>query len=310
MNQNKQSIPPSLIMPLTHLALLRVSGADAESFLQGQLTCDVGSMSKNSTLLAAFCTPKGRAIASFQIIRRNEDYLLLLSRDLVEKVMSRLKMFILRSAVSIEALVMTHSLYGMILQEGVRSLPNDLSIPEAGHSTTTNDSTIIRIKGTPPRLILITEGKPDINKLEITLTNDLNKWLLLDIINGLPLVTASTSEAYIPQMFNLDILGGIGFKKGCYTGQEIIARMHYLGKLKQRTFLASAQCTTPLEPGTPIHDGDQKIGSILMAARAEDNKTKLLVVMQITHSKSDNIYLENNPDIQLIFEDLPYTLDS
>lgn len=310
MKQNKTALSLPSMTPLTDLALLRISGIDAESFLQSQLTCDIKSMPQNSTLFAALCTPKGRAIASFQIIRRNEDYLMLLSEDLSEKVVTRLKMFILRSMVSIEALTTTHSLYGLTLQKDLKQLANGLTLPEAEQSITVNNSTIIRTKGMPLRFILITKCEFDIKKLEIPLTNKLNNWRLSDITNGIPLITAASSESHIPQMFNLDLLGGISFKKGCYTGQEIIARMHYLGKLKQRMFLASASCKIPPHPDTPIFDGDQKVGSTLMAAKTENDQIKLLIVMQTSHSDSNNIHLKNNPDTTLIFEDLPYTLNS
>ena len=297
--------------PLIHLGLLRISGKDAEIFLQGQLTCDVKSLTEESSIPAAYCSPKGRAIASFQVIKKNkETFLLILANELIETVHKRLKLFVMRSKVDIEALTAPGFISGLVI-EPATSLPCAFeTVTDAKNVISSESEIALKLPGNPLRFMIISERASPSEQRENNLAYYSNRWILNDIENGLPLITTATSEEYIPQMFNLDLLGGISFKKGCYTGQEIIARMHYLGKLKQRTFLASTECSTLPEPATPVFYDEQKVGSILMAARDEkhESKVKLLVVLQLAHAE-DNIYLKNSPNSPLVFEDLPYTFD-
>jgi folate-binding protein YgfZ len=293
---------------LSHLGLIHVSGHDSETFLQGQLTCDMKLLTEKLSSPAAYCTPKGRAIASFQVIKRgNNDYFLTLSIELVEKVIKRLKIFVMRSDVSIRDVTASCSILGLTINDQkIIKLPSDLDVPtEAENSSCNESSAAIRIAENPTRFIILsTDNKEEQNSL----TCDSNSWILQDIKSGLPLITQATSEEHIPQMFNLDLLGGISFKKGCYSGQEIIARMHYLGKLKQRTFLVSTQSKTLPEPNAAIFDDEKKVGSVLLSARDKDNSVKMLVVMQISHEKTA-LKLKNNMGSAINFRDLPYTFD-
>jgi folate-binding protein YgfZ len=296
---------------LDHLGLIRISGQDAESFLQGQLTCDIKALTEELSFPAAYCSPKGRAIASFQVIKEsNKAYLLILSKDLTEKVSTRLKMFVMRSKVEIDDLTSGYFIAGLTIEPDTQ-LADGLNFPTKANNVVLDDSEIrLKLPGSPTRFIIIQKEKKSLDSKEQS-ESSLSKWLLNDINNGLPLITAAVSEEYIPQMLNLDLLGGISFKKGCYTGQEIIARMHYLGKLKQRTFLASIVSEAAPEVRSPIfHDG-QKIGSILMVERDTNDKAKLklLVVMQISHANNE-IKLKNNHSSALTFEDLPYTFEN
>lgn len=296
------------LTPLSHLGLIHISGNDAEIFLQGQLTCDIKKLTEKLSSPAAYCSPKGRAIASFEVVKRgNNDFLLTLSIELVEKVIKRLKMFVMRSDVSIEDATTRYSILGLTSKgnENIK-LPCKLKLPtEEENSSASESSVAIRVSKNPTRfMILSADNKEEQNSL----TYDPSHWILQDIKSGLPLITLATSEEHIPQMFNLDLLGGISFKKGCYSGQEIIARMHYLGKLKQRTFLAVTQSETVPKPNTPIFDGEKKVGSVLLSARDKDDSVKMLVVMQISHEKKP-LNIENNRGSAIIFIDLPYTFE-
>lgn len=296
---------------LNHLGLIRISGQDAESFLQGQLTCDIKALTEELSFPAAYCSPKGRAIASFQVIKESDNsFLLILAKDLTEKVGKRLKMFVMRSKVVIDDLTSSYFIGGLTIEPGTQ-LTDDLNFPLEANNVVLDGSEIrLKLPGSPTRFIIVQKEKEALETTEQSKAS-LHKWLLNDINNGLPLVTAAVGEEYIPQMLNLDLLGGISFKKGCYTGQEIIARMHYLGKLKQRTFLASIVSETIPEVGSPVFHDDQKVGSILMAERDSNDNTKfkLLVVMQISQA-SNEIKLKNNHDSALTFENLPYTSES
>lgn len=298
--------------PLPHLGAIRVTGEEAETFLQGQLTCDLAQLTERLSLPAAYCSPKGRAIASFQIIKKQQmDFLLILSEELVEKVSARLKLFVMRSKVHIEEIQAPSFIGGLLFKPG-EPLPAELEIAtETQNIVTSGSTTALKLPGKPTRFLTFSEQPTPHDFEESQLGYHTNQWILEDIKNGLPLIGAATSELFIPQMFNLDLLGGISFKKGCYTGQEIIARMHYLGKLKQRTFLASSRCTTLPEAGAPIFCDEQKVGTILMTARDdEDGSTvKLLVVLQLAQAKHA-VYLKNSQDSPLILEDLPYTFET
>ncbi len=296
------------LTPLSHLGLIHISGCDAESFLQGQLTCDVKLLTEKLSSPAAYCTPKGRAIASFQVIKRgNNDYFLTLSMELIEKVIKRLKMFVMRSDVSIEDVTASYSMIGLTIQDKKNiKLPHGLNVPAEEENSHSNDSfSVVRVSENPTRFMIISA---DYKVEQNSLTSDSNDWILQDIKSGLPLITLATSEEHIPQMFNLDLLGGISFKKGCYSGQEIIARMHYLGKLKQRTFLLSTQSETLPEANSAIFDGEKKIGSVLLSARDKDNSVQMLAVIQINHEKTA-LNIENNMGSAIFIRDLPYTFN-
>ncbi len=312
MTEIKTEETPDNLAPLRHLGLIRVSGPEAESFLQGQLTCNVKSLSEELSLPAAYCSPKGRAIASFQVIKENnKTFLLILAKDLTEKVTKRLKMFVMRAQVEIDDLTSACFIGGLTIKSDSQ-LARDLNLnfPTEANNVVINSSEIkLKLPGKSTRFIIIRKNRGPSNNEERG-EAAISEWLLSDINSGLPLVTAAVSEEYIPQMFNLDLLNGISFKKGCYTGQEIIARMHYLGKLKQRTFLTSTKSRILPELGTPVYDDNQKVGSVLMVARDTADKTmlKLLIVMQLNHIKG-NIHLKNRPNSALTFEDLPYTFE-
>lgn len=234
------------IEPIHHLSLIKISGEDAETFLQGQLTSDVAKLS-NSWQYSGYCTPKGRLLALLQIWRDEEGFYALIACDLLDATIKRLRMYVMRSKVSIQALD-NYELIGVLKRD---SLAQNLDVNLAGGASekialskyqhgdliqaeqfcalVINDRALIVHKTNAESVT-----KPESATKDSFATNSL--WQQADIKEGLPQISTATVEQFIPQMLNLDSLGGISFKKGCYTGQEIVARMHYLGKLKQRMF--------------------------------------------------------------------------
>lgn len=228
---------------ITHLALIKISGEDAETFLQGQLTSDVAKLS-NSWQYAGYCNPKGRLLSLLQIWRQDESYYALISHDLFEATTKRLRMYVMRSKVSIEELN-NYELIGVLRRDSLAQALASLDLTVGNGASEKIDLSEYQhgdlIQTEQFSALVINDRVLIVHKVNSESATERNfeassLWLAADIAEGLPQVGAATVEQFIPQMLNLDLLGGISFKKGCYTGQEIVARMHYLGKLKQRMF--------------------------------------------------------------------------
>lgn len=281
-----ETMPPCerFIAPLTHLAVLSISGADAGTFLQGQVTCHVLELNATQSSLGAICNPKGRALAVFLLINCPEGFLMVLPAEQREAVKKRLTPYILRSRV-----VITDSTEEWCL----------LGMSDIGHQHdlfSTHVDTAIRVYLDNRQLLLAKPAEAmAIWQTQTTLgfqPADSAYWRYVDILAGLPWLSMETAEAYIPQMLNLDQLGGISFNKGCYTGQEVIARTHYLGKAKRTLLLAQCQLTYTPEPNTPVYltrlshdqldsnDAELTSGKVLSAERQGED-CKLLIVMPI-----------------------------
>lgn len=281
---------------LDHLCLLRIDGDDASSFLQGQLTNDI-TLSDQQWQFSGYCNPKGRLLALLQLWQFNHAYYVLLDKSISESIIKRLRMYVLRSKVTITELEAYH-LYGaqdwleVTAQLAHKQQPIDYQV--------TGDSNSMALM--MGNQYLVASEKNPIADIE-----DNKRWRNNNILAGLPSVTHTTSDLFIPQMLNLDMLNGINFKKGCYTGQEIVARMHYLGKLKQRMFLVDIDGDTPT-PGTIVYsdqDGQKSIGHIVDAV---DN-IALAVLRLNALDQSESFYTEPTTTL-IVNHQQPYTLPS
>jgi tRNA-modifying protein YgfZ len=211
---------------LAHMGALRFTGADALSFLQGQVSNDMRRLSENIPVLAAYSTAQGRVLALIYLLPHSSGVVAILPREILQPTLERMRKFILRAKVRIEdaadALVVAGDL-GATLQAGSRYVEHDgVGVARVGHE---NRHWIIG----PPEKIAVPANAAAAHRIE-------EEWRLADIRAGLPQVYAATSEAFVAQMLNLDLLDGISFTKGCYTGQEIIARTQHLGRIKRRLF--------------------------------------------------------------------------
>ena len=231
------------ITTLPELGLLELSGDDAPKFLQGQVTCDVLSVTDQTSTLGALCNAKGRVLTVFRLFKRESRFILVLPRQLVHDIAKRLRMYVLRSKVEIVDLDAEQVCLGMV--GGI----DRLGIPpaEISHSVTHGDGYAAVPVGTADRnrTLLIATAATAKRLLQQAEAADFTKasaenWALEEIRSGTPTVLPGTVEAFIPQMLNLDLLGGISFKRGCYTGQEVVARTHYLGAVKRRMYRLSA----------------------------------------------------------------------
>ena len=281
----------SFVVNLSHLGYVRISGADAETFLQGQLSNDVRLLAPGRAQITSYNSPKGRMLAVLHLLRDTQDAIIAeIDRSVLEATIKRLRMFVLRSKVTLE--VIEGPALGIAGLRAVESLlsvalpaPN-MAMDSARHG----ELTIVRRFGESPRFSVHgpADALADLQKrlaLDIEI-GDEQDWRRLDVLAGVPTVFVETSDHFIAQMANLDTLGGISFNKGCYTGQEIIARVHYLGKLKQRMFRCHSGATK-VAPGTQVYvDGEaQAVGEVVQSVHVNDGSL-LNVVLQLSQAES------------------------
>jgi folate-binding protein YgfZ len=306
-----------VIADLSHRALIAVRGADAEKFLQGQLSNDVLAVTDTLSQLSAQCSPKGRALALFRIFRRGDVLYLALPEILLHATLERLRKYVLMSKLTLEPETGLAQIgyAGAKSVHHLRELINPL--PDAINAVTqVRDITAIRIHGAHPRFELI---GPEAALKTLWTQLDVHAapvgadaWQLLDILAGLPSLAPQTVDAFVPQMINLDALDGINFKKGCYTGQEIVARTHYLGKLKRRMFLLHCLSDHPPSPATAIyntaHRSDEGVGAVVAAQMAPQGGIALLAVLQIEAVTQGELRLGGMDGPLCALQPLPYPL--
>ena len=315
MAQTESPAPAAFFTDLSQFGLLRFSGQDAGSFLQGQLSSDVGSLQPLQAQYGSYSTPKGRMLASFLLWRSAEAYYMQLPRSLCESICKRLAMFILRAKVTVEDASADHILIGVAGAEAVTHLGARFgALPtQTLHLLQREASTILKLDSERFEIIVPAAA---ISELRDALTrqiapSDPSAWDLLDIRAGIPYITPATQEQFVPQMANLDLIGGVSFSKGCYPGQEIVARMHYLGKLKQRMALAHIATATAPQPGDKVfsqHLGDQASGMIVNAAPAPQGGYDALAVLQIESAAQNDAHWKTLDGPTLEFKPLPYKL--
>lgn len=287
------------IFAVSDLAVLTVTGKDAAKFLQGQITCNISDISETQSSLGAFCNPKGRVITTFLLVKKADAFLLILPATLLEPVKKRLQMYVLRSDVQLTDSSNELCLIGLGYPAGQTSGP---ALPEPLFATVQQDAVFINLSTKQNRCLVISEPETAQALWRTRVgtqgfqPQDSAQWRYLDILSGLPWLTPETSEEFIPQMLNLDKLNGISFNKGCYTGQEIVARTHYLGKTKREMFLAECTSSAAPEANTAIIDNstgtEQTIGTVLMA-QSWQNVCKMLIVLQVSDTNDYRLALKN-----------------
>jgi len=293
------------IYPLAHLAVLAVSGQDAAKLLQGQATCNIFEVSETQAKVGAFCNPKGRAIATFLLAKQADTYLLVLPLALLEAVKNRLQKYVLRSDVTLADRTNDLCLFGLGRNEAAADARFAARCDQ-------NQVSII-LASTPSRTLVLANPEHAITRWQDLVRQgyapgNSEDWRLLDLLAGLPWLSPATAEEHVPQMLNLDKLGGISFTKGCYTGQEIVARTHYLGKAKRALFLAECALDTAPEANAAILDragGEQSRGQVLTAI-SRDGVCHLLAILLVADSGDYDIRLKDHPEAALRLLPLDY----
>lgn len=301
----------TVLCDLGQFGTLRVSGEDAQSFLQNLLSNDIREVNATQSQYTSFNSAKGRMLATFMIYSQGSDYLLQLPAALTEMMRKKLSMYVLRAKVKITDISNELIILGLSGTDAQRALSlAGLTIPEHTMGTTQNPSgSLIRLDQTRFEISTHPEQAASLWQTISQVATPAGSpcWDWLNIRAGLPVILPPTQEQFVAQMANLDLTGGLNFKKGCYPGQEIVARMHYLGKLKRRMYLAHLDSQSA--PGDELYGDDpaaQSCGMIVNAAPAPAGGYDVLAVIQTEIRDTQSIHLRSGA--QLTFEALPYPL--
>ncbi|HYC43157.1 MAG TPA: folate-binding protein [Noviherbaspirillum sp.] len=306
------------VAPLTDTGLIAATGDDAAVFLHNQLTNDVEHLGTQEARLAGYCSPKGRLLATFLMWKRDGAIMLQLPRQIQVAVQKRLQMFVLRSKVKLTDATNDWAVLGIGGEAATGTLAKWFpEMPAAPFARTDSESgALVRLPdafGQPryqwiaPVAVAEAAWAELIKTLSPTATS---LWRLTEIHAGMPLVVQATQEQFVPQMINFELIGGVNFKKGCYPGQEIVARSQYLGKLKRRMLLASVEADA-VTPGTEVYwsgDPDQPCGMIVNAEHNPEGGTDCLVETKMSAIEEGTIRLGSVSGAVLRFVQLPYPL--
>jgi len=287
--------------PLSHEGVLAVRGADAEKFLQGQLTCHMAWL-KSASSLGGRCNLQGRLISTFRIVRQGDGFLLAMAAELVSLQLEELKKYaqFFRKCTLSDESNQWHRL-GLLCADSALSTLG-IKLPEQSGAVIENgEQFAIRLDNQRSELWTQADNSQALNKRLPQLP--LDSWLLAQIRAGIGQVFGQTSARFIPQMLNLPAVGGVSFKKGCYTGQEIVARMQYRGQSKRRLYRLYAQTSNIPPIGSALLDN---AGEVVLAAPCE-NGCELLAVLSESALDKGNLHLEDGSALSLL--DLPYPLD-
>lgn len=278
----------TLIAPLSHLALFECTGEDAKSFLHNQFTSDVNHLESATAQYSGWCSPKGRMLASFLLYRQENGYRALLSADLLAETLKRLQIYVLRSKVKLTPLANEYALIGLAGPQAVAALAAcGLTPPDKPLQTTEfSGGTLIRLDDR--RFILALEAAQAVACWQALCATPARPvpvsapfWQWLDIQAGIPWISAATREEFVPQMVNFDGIGGVSFRKGCYPGQEVVARTHHLGRVKRHLYRLTVD--GPIAAGgqlTASDDAALSAGMIVNAAPAPAGGYAALAVIK------------------------------
>ncbi len=302
---------PCALTDLSHLGLIAVGGPEAADFLQGQVSNDVRELSDTHTQLSSHCSPKGRMLANFRLLRIEQSLFMVLPRSQMPALLKRLRMFLLRAKASIDDASDALVCFGIIGDCADAAVAGQFgTLPEADNDMVrVGEATLVRIAGERPRYLFIGPAA-DASALWQAATEagaveaHADLWGLHDIRAGIPTVLPETADAFVPQMANMQHIDGVSFHKGCYTGQEVVARMQYLGKLKRRMYIADVDTDTRPNPGdllsAPGSNSEQGPGRVIDARASGPGHWEMLVVAEIAAAEGDGLQLgEDGPALQL-----------
>ena len=293
----------------TH-STIKVEGDDRVQFLQGQLTQDMNLITLDHALFSGFCNPKGRVLAFMLCYMDQASIHIQIDSSVEESFLKRLKMYVLRSKVSMSLLGDQFTCIGFmgfkaLLKQGIQPPKNYLDIVRS------HDAMIMSVGKNTERYQLMGDTSKvntfmQLNFPEYT-SMSVESWNNLNILDGVPDIYPTTQEAFIPQSLNMDLIDGINFKKGCYTGQEIVARTHYLGKVKRRMYRGFIESQDALMPGDQIlNEKKEAMGQLVRSARENDRQTNMLIELRVDQAR-EALYIKNylitiNPEDQKLFD--------
>jgi tRNA-modifying protein YgfZ len=307
------SIDGTIVADLSQLGVIAFHGEDTASFLQGQLTNDLSSLHPDSAQWNGYCSPKGRLLGNFLVWRQGADFCLQLSGDILPGLLKRLSMFILRAKVQGRdasdervRLVVAGKQAPALVAAAMGAAPVSVM-----HSVAAAAGQVIRVGDDKFVLSIAPERAPAVWQTLCQAATPVGApvWDWLRLNAGIPMIVAATQEQFVPQMVNLEVIGGVSFQKGCYPGQEIVARSQYLGKLKRRMFLAHVDAEAA--PGDNLYSADiegQATGTVVNAAPAPTGGFDVLAVAQVESANTQTLHLKAADGAVLSLKPLPYAL--
>ena len=317
---NVADLADGFIAPIDDLTLIKASGAEAANFLHKQLTNDVEHLGQAEVRLAGYCSPKGRLMATFLIWRNEDDIFLQLPRSIAAALQKRLQMFIMRAKVTLTDVSDAQLMLGLGGHKAAAILATWFdALPATPYAKLDHPlGTLMRVAdacGAPRYQWLLSTATAQTAwpVLAATLaTGDDAAWMLSQVHAGVPQIDAATQEKFVPQMVNFELLGGVNFKKGCYPGQEIVARSQYLGKLKRRTLLVTI-ADPAAKAGDELFasvDPQQPCGMIVNAAPNGEGGVDALVEMKLEAIAQGSVFVGAVDGVPVQFLPMPYALDA
>ena len=305
----------TVLCDLSQFGMLKVSGEEAQGFLHNLFSSDVNALTPQHALPSSFNTAKGRTLATMLIWRNETEFFLQLPQALLAPIQKKLTMYVLRAKVKIENASDSIVCLGVSGPNAAALLQRHFTaLPQNPLDAVQHDDTSLLCLGTN-RFLLNTTPQQAPALWQKLCTEALPAgspcWDWLNIRAGIPVVLPQTQEAFVPQMANLDLIGAVNFKKGCYPGQEIVARMQYLGKNKRRMYLAHVFSETAPQPGDELFSTEmegQACGTVVNAQTAPGGGYDMLAVVQIASYESFPVHLGALTGARLQFQPLPYPI--
>lgn len=311
-----KQLPETYLIELSDFGAISLSGEEQTKYLQGQVTCDVNNSTAANLLVGAHCDAKGKVFSVFRLINRSSAHLLLQPKASIESSLKELKKFgvfakvAINEAENLSFVALVGEQASTLLQQEFSQVPDSLSpVVQIGSTN------LVYLSGKQPRYIIIDEQDVIaslVEKLSLP-TYSQSVWNLLEITQGFPILSASTSGHYVPQMLNLQAINGISFTKGCYLGQETVARMQYLGKNKRALFCLKVKLDKTLQADDVIEkqlgENWRKAGDMLAHYQADDGSCVIQAIL-INDTEQPAMRIASQADSVVTKQTLPYSLDT
>jgi folate-binding protein YgfZ len=294
------------VAPITHLGIIKIVGEEAAKFIHSQLTHDFSLLDLHSARLAAFCSPKGRMQASFVGFKLSAtEILLVCSADILPATLKRLSMFVMRAKAKLSDASAEYTICGLL---GNATKPIADQVDSTWAKADTDAGTVVNLypaDGVPRQLWIAPVGTPVPQGQALPA----ELWLWTEVRSGVATLSAPVFEAFVPQMLNYESVGGVNFKKGCYPGQEVVARSQFRGTLKRRAFVVHADAA--MEAGAEVFaadDDSQPVATIVQAAPAPQGGFDAILSGQLSAVERGSVHLGSSQGPTLQFLPLPYAL--
>ncbi len=292
--------------------VVRISGPGTDKFLQGQFSQNLDEATSHRSPRAAASTPKGRAYCLTRMIRAGEDILMDFPSDLADDIITHLRKYLMLFRGTTMDVLQETRIVGILGSQTARSLAGDVvdTLKEPGDSSALGDGYLVKTESTAEGTARFELWQTEKNEIALPagIRVSVADWKASEIAAGIASLTATTQEAFVPQMLNWQHVGGVHFKKGCYTGQEVIARMHFLGQLKKSLYRFRVEETESLPaPGSALCAGERSVGEVVNAVKYRDGSAELLAVVR--HDAAENaLHPDGQPQALLATMPLPYSV--